>query len=98
MGERELIANLTQRLALAEQHGPIADGREVYIRSTDLRAAVEALASRPAVAEGWVAEMTGYQEWLRHLSQGFLMSEPLRRQACADLIRVTALLSAAPKP
>jgi hypothetical protein len=59
-------------------------------------AIMRALADRLEAREGWRAEMVGYQEWLQHLSQGFLMSEPLRRQAVADLTRVTAMLSSLP--
>lgn len=39
----EMVDRLAHRLALAEQHGAIVEGREVYVRSTDLRDVVEAL-------------------------------------------------------
>jgi hypothetical protein len=39
----KLAARLSERLALAKAYGPIGEGREVYIPSSDLEAAVQAL-------------------------------------------------------
>ena len=50
----KLTERLSKRLELAKAHGPISEGREVYIPSSDLAAAVEALTAwntRPSVRE-----------------------------------------------